>query len=157
MSPISLSPKGSTFSRGECDFCTLDQMMLGLKFDIELSSGILRPSVCFVFWDRVFSTAVSRRSYLAARRVKSSQMMLKWPKTSFVHFSWLFWRILKFSDGFEKIWCLKQICPLWPSAASCDFLDVESVYEKAKWHFWLNDFFNFKNKIPFPGVIPNRH
>ena len=68
----------------------------GLKFDVEPSSGILGPTMSYVFWVRVSGFTTTRSSCSTARRVKLDQIMSKWPETSCVLFLLLSWRILQF-------------------------------------------------------------
>ena len=109
----------------------------GLKFDVEPSSGISRPTVCSVLWNKAPYFSVIGSSCLVAGRVKPGQMMLEWPRTWCVHSLRPCLKILKFSNGFDKIWCLTQLRPSWPNVTSCDFFDVESVW-RVKVIFFVN-------------------
>ena len=61
-----------------------------LKVDVEPSSGILSPTMCFISWVRVSGITAAGSSCSAAGRVKLRQIVSKWPKTSRVLFLWLF-------------------------------------------------------------------
>lgn len=53
------------------------QCQNGLKIDVEPPSGISMPTVCSILRNRVFSTAIAIKSYLAIGMVKLGQMMPK--------------------------------------------------------------------------------
>ena len=132
MSPCCFRQEGWICCMKNGTLCILGQTVSEwLEFDVELLSDILRPTVCSVLWNKVFSFTAIGSSYSAARRVKLGQMKSKFPKTSCILFLWLFWMILKFLDDSDNIWCLLEVALL--IVVGCSFMCLLDIWKDMKW------------------------